>query len=168
VADQLLHNATLMLEQRIAEIRAAFRPAIGTVLHRYSTAELLFDDGTWDAWPDLPIRLDWGSDNTIAVSWSKFDELWLRTDASLPFSIDGSTVRWIQNSVSRLNPAIGATILSVMLGRGEMTLEGRDVEIWTRLLIETDKGWLEIFNALDGNGYDFHLVKPNGIFVSCL
>ena len=38
-----------------------------------------------------------------------------------PFSIDGSTVRWVQISVSRLNPAIGATILSVMIGRGEMT-----------------------------------------------
>ena len=49
-----------------------------------------------------------------------------------------------------------------------MTLEGREVEIWTRLLIETDKGWLEISNALDENGYFFHLEKPRGTFVSCL
>ena len=52
-----------------------------------------------------------------------------------------------------------------MLGRGEMTIEGRDVEIWT--LIETDRGWLEIFNALDENGYDLHAEKPAGMFVRC-
>ena len=77
-------------------------------------------------------------------------------------------MRWVHNSIDRLNALIGSTILSVMLGRGEMTLEGRDLEIWTRLLIETDKGWLEVFNALDENGYDFHRHKPEGIFVSCI
>ena len=69
-----------MLEQRIAENRAAFEPAIGSTLTRYSTAELLSVDGTWGAWLDLPIRLEWGADGLIAVSCSKFDELWLRTD----------------------------------------------------------------------------------------
>jgi hypothetical protein len=137
------------------------------MLHRYSTAELLHDDGSWDAWTDLPIRIEWGADRLIAVSWSKFDDLWLRTDASLPFSVEGLTVRWVHNSIDRLNAAIGSIILSVMLGRGEMSIGGRDVEIWTRLLIETDKGWLEVFNALDENGYDFHLQKPDGAFVSC-
>jgi hypothetical protein len=158
----------LELEQRIAEIRRTFDPAIGAMLRRYSTAELLLDDGSWDAWTDLPIRLEWGADHLIAVSWSKFDELWLRTDESLPFSVEGSTVRWVHNSIDQINAAIGSTILSVMLGRGEMSLAGRDVEIWTRLLIETDNGWLEVFNALDENGYDFHLHKPDGAFVSCI
>ncbi len=158
----------LVLEQRIAEIRRTFEPAIGAMLHRYSTAELLHDDGKWDAWTDLPIRIEWGADRLIAVSWSKFDDLWLRTDASLPFSIEGLTVRWVHNSIDRLNAVIGSIILSVMLGRGEMSIQGRDIEIWTRLLIETDKGWLEVFNALDENGYDFHLHKPDGVFVSCI
>src|SRR6185295_6374976 len=95
-------SPTLVLEQRIAEIRRTFEPAIGAMLHRYSTAELLHDDGKWDAWTDLPIRIEWGADGLIAVSWSKFDDLWLRTDASLPFSIEGLTVPWVHNSIDRL------------------------------------------------------------------
>jgi hypothetical protein len=54
-----------------------------------------------------------------------------------------------------------------MLGQGEMAVEGREVEIWTRLMIETDRGWVEIFNALDENGYDLHAEKPAGTFVGC-
>lgn len=40
------------------------------------------------------------------------------------------------------------------------------VEIWTRLLIQVDEGWLEVFNALDENGYIFHAARPAGSFVS--
>jgi hypothetical protein len=157
-----------MLDERIADIRKAFGPAIGTELRGYSTAELLLDDGTWDAWPDLPIRLELSSGYLIAISWSKFDDLWIATDDSLPFSVEGSTVRWVHNALDKLNDAVGAPIRSVMLGRGEMSAKGKEVEIWTRLLIETDEGWLEIFNALDENGYDLHLEKPDGTFVSCI
>jgi hypothetical protein len=48
-----------------------------------------------------------------------------------------------------------------------MSIEGEEVEIWTRLLIEVDGSWLEIFNALDENGYAFHAGRPAGIFVPC-
>ena len=48
-----------------------------------------------------------------------------------------------------------------------MSIEGTEIEIWTRLLIETDKGWIELFNALDENGYDFHEGQPSGDFISC-
>lgn len=55
-----------------------------------------------------------------------------------------------------------------MLGQGEMSIEGKPIEIWTRLLIRLDVGWLEIFNALDENGYAFHSERPEGSFIPCL
>ena len=157
-----------MIDKKLRDIRSAFGPAIGSTISAYSTAELLHDDGTWSAWPDLPVRLEWGSHNLIAVSWSKFDDLWIATDDSLPFSGDGSTIRWVQDTSEALNRAVGTTIQSVALGRGEMSIEGRDVEVWTRLLIQVDEGWLEIFNALDENGYDYHQGRPPGTLMPCI
>jgi len=49
-----------------------------------------------------------------------------------------------------------------------MSIEGRDIEIWTRLVIQVDGGWLEIFNALDENGYAFQRQKPDGEFLPCV
>ncbi|MEZ5977715.1 MAG: hypothetical protein R3F34_05800 [Planctomycetota bacterium] len=46
-----------------------------------------------------------------------------------------------------------------------MAIEGRDIEVWSRLLIETDKGWLEVYDALDTNGYTWHAARPEGEFV---
>ena len=140
---------------------------IGTTLSAYSTAELLHDDGNWGAWPDLPIRLEWGSRLT-AVSWSKFDDLRIATDASLPFAVDGPSVRWVRNGFPSLNRALGGALLSAALGRGEMSIEGRDIEVWTRLLLQTDRGWLEIFNALDENGYEYHPERPRGLLEPCV
>jgi len=157
-----------VLEEKTADIRKVFGPAIGSELRGYLTAELLLDDGTWDAWPDLPLRLEWGSGDLIAISWSKFSDLWIAADESLPFPIEGSTIRWVRNGFDWLNGAVGAKIRSVGLGQGEISVEGMEIELWTRLLIETDRGWLEGFNALDENGYDFHLDKPSGTLVRCI
>ena len=154
-----------MIDRKIEEIRSHFAAIVGARINRYETADLELDDGTWDHWPDLPIRLYTDAGDVIAISWSGIDALWIARDLSLPFSIDGSTIRWVSNSIDRINPAVGTSIRSVMLGQGEMSIEGKEVEIWTRLLIELDKGWLEIFNALDENGYDFHNEKPSGNFV---
>ena len=85
----------------------------------------------------------------------------------MPFSIDGSTVRWVHDAVESANRVVGAVLRSVALGQGEMSVSGRDIEIWTRLLLETDRGWLEIFNALDENGYDHHAARPSGVFAPC-
>jgi len=157
-----------MPDSKISQIRSHFSAVIGAKLLQYETAELLLDDGTWDAWPDLPIRLYPDTGTLIAVSWSQFDDLWIATDFSLPFSVEGQSIRWVKNSIEGLNAAIGATIRSVMLGRGEMSIEGRDIEIWTRLVIQLDESWLEVFNALDENGYDFHTQRPSGTFIPCI
>lgn len=156
------------LASKTDAIRSFFSAVHGEKLACYETAELLLDDGSWDLWPDLPIRLYTDNQQLISIAWSRFEDLWIATDLSLPFSVEGSTVRWVRNSIAKLNPAIGNSIGSVMIGRGEMSLGGREVEIWTRLLIEVGNSWMEIFNALDENGYDFHLQRPAGIFLSCI
>ena len=159
---------TSNLDSKIRTIRSSFSEVVGAKLVWYETAELLLDGGGWDPWPDLPIRLYTDTQKVVAIAWSKFDDLWIATDSSLPFLIEGSTARWVRNSVEKINRAIGNRIGSVMLGRGQMSVEGRDVEIWTRLVIEVGSGWLEIFNALDENGYDFHLRPPTGNFLLCI
>lgn len=156
------------IERKTEDIRAHFAPLIAEKILRYETAELLLHDGTWGSWPDLPIRLHVGSGRVVAVSWSRFDDLWLADGLSLPFSTGNSAVRWVVNGLEEINTAVGASIKSVMLGRGEMSINGEDVEIWTRLVIELDRGWLEVFNALDENGYAFHTERPVGIFVPCI
>jgi hypothetical protein len=159
---------TFNLDCKIRTIRSSFSEVIGAKLVCYETAELLLDDGSWEPWPDLPIQLHTDGQKVIAIAWSNFDHLWIATDSSLPFPIEGSTVRWVRNSIGKINGAIGNPIGSVMIGRGQMSVEGRDVKIWTRLLIEVGSAWLEVFNALDENGYDFHLHRPPGIFIPCI
>jgi hypothetical protein len=155
-------------DKKLGDIRRAFTPLIGATLSAYSTAELLHDDGTWGAWPDLPIRLEWGTRRLVSVSWSRFDDLWISADTSLPVSIDGSTVRWVPNASPSVDRVVGGALLSVALGRGEMSIGEREFEIWTRLLLQTDKGWLEIFNALDENGYAYHSKRPDGQLEPCI
>lgn len=156
------------IDRKIEDIRAHFAPVIGERILHYETAERLLHDGTWGSWPDLPIRLCVGSDRIVTVSWSRFDGLWLADGPSLPFLIGDAVVRWVINGLEEINAAVGASIKSVMLGRGEMSIGGQEVEIWTRLVIELDRGWLEVFNALDENGYAFRTERPVGIFVPCI
>lgn len=152
-------------QEKLAAIQKHFAPVIGKQIVRYATAEILYEDGTWDSWTDLPVRIYTTSAGMVAVSWSKFDDLWLANDDSLPFSIEGSTTRWVANGLPEWNACLGATISAVLLGRGAMSIEGRDIEIWTRLVLTLSRGWLEIFNALDENAYAFHEVMPDGEFV---
>lgn len=157
-----------MYSDKVEAIVKHFANAIGETVVGYETAELLLNDDNWIPWEDLPIRLRTSANKVISISWSGFDELWLATDCSLPFSVAGQTVRWVENSIDSLKPIIGKTIQSVYLGRGQFSLEGKGIEIWTRLLMQLDKGWLEIWNNLDENGYDFHPSKPDGQFIHCL
>jgi hypothetical protein len=156
-----------MTDRKIGEIRSHFAVALGARINRYETAELQRVDGTWDDWPDLPIRLYTDAGTIIAISWSRSDDLWIAGDLSLPFSVEGSTIRWVKNRIDRINAAVGGSIRLVMLGQEEMSNEGRDDEIWTRVLIQLDSGWLEIFNAGDENGYNFHAERPAGNFIAC-
>ena len=153
---------------KVDAIRRCFAPLIAARIDRYRTAELLHDDGTWESWPDLPIRIYTDSRLPVSVAWSKFDDLWLANDNSLPFDVEDARTRWIENKIVAINGCLGRTIRGVMLGRGEMSIEDREIEIWTRLVIDLEYRWLEIFNALDENGYELHSSKPTGEFVNCL
>lgn len=154
--------------QKSLDIRSHFAPLIGSRINRYETAELLHDDGTWGSWPDLPIRIFTDTAYVVSISWSRFDDLWLSNDTSLPFVAEEATTRWVANGIAGINGSIGRIIHHVLLGRGEMSIEGRQIEIWTRLVIDLGECWLEIFNALDENGYSLHDSQPVGEFMNCL
>jgi hypothetical protein len=157
-----------MIDHKLGEIQGHFAAHIGERIVCYETAELFLADGTWTSRPDLPIRFFTGSGGLLAISWSPIEDLWLASDLSLPFSFEDSTVRWVVNGLEEINPALGASIQSVMLGGGEMSIGRKEVEIWTRLVIELDNGWLELFDALDEKGYAFHSERPAGVFVLCI
>ena len=72
------------------------------------------------------------------------------------------------SGIPKINGDIGKMIQSVMLGRGQMTVEGREIEIWTRLVLDLGGLRLEIFNALDEDGYDVHDANRIGDFVHCI
>ncbi len=156
------------LDKQLDSIRRAFAPAIGEVLTGFSTTEHRFEDGVWHLDPNLPIRLVWGSQVRISVSWSRFDDLWLATDDSMPFKVDMDDVRWVSREPQAFRAALGSRLKGVLLGQGEFSIEGKGIEIWTRLVIETEACWLEIFNALDENGYSCHAQKPEGTFLRIL
>ena len=156
-----------MTEDKINAICIACRPLIGRTIERFETAEILHDDGTWGDWPDLPIRVYCNNEQMLSVSWSRFDDLWLSNDASLPFIAEDATTRWKSNGIDQITGAIGRTIQGVSLGRGQMSIESREIEIWTRLVFDLGGKWLEVFNALDENGYDLHSAKPDGEFRNC-
>jgi len=88
------------------------------------------------------------------VSWSELDYIILTADESLPTWLDG------KNGLEKVNGILNAPLKKVDLGKGQMSVEGVDVEIWTRLLMGFGHGWLEVFNALDENGY-----VPKGILL---
>lgn len=155
-------------DRPIHAIKEAFSPLIGSRIVRYQTAEILHEDGTWDSWPDLPIRIFTDSPAMVSVSWSKFTDLWLANDGSLPFAAEDNSFRWVDNGIQQINGCLNQVIEHVSLGRGEMSIEGRDIEIWTRLVVQLSIGWLEIHNAFDENGYHFHHTPPAGEFLHCI
>ena len=155
------------MDHKVKRIRDFFGPVIGAHLIRYETAEIELDDGTWDPCDDLPIRLFTDAEMVLSIAWSEIDDLWLSLGLDIPFDA-GSNIRWVSNSRHVINGAIGKRLTSAMLGRGEMSIEGKDIEIWTRLILRFGDIWLEIFNALDENGYDSHLVRPIGAIIECI
>ncbi|TVV45496.1 hypothetical protein [Thalassolituus sp. C2-1] len=150
-------NYVANIEEKIEFIRNQFSPLIGRKVRGYELAQLWCEDECgWDFWMDLPVFLSF-DDATLSISWKNFDELAIAYDRCLPFSLEGSTVRWVCEGVSSLDSAIGKTLSFVSIGRGEMSIEEKEVEIWTRLLIGFEGGnVLEIYNALDENGIEFH------------
>ena len=157
------------LDEKSQLIRIQFEPLIGMPIKGYEVAEMwCSEEQKWSEWMDIPLFLNVG-EKVISISWQKFNELAIATGRVLPFSLGGSTFRWLCEGVSTLEPAIGKVITTVSIGRGGMSIEDHEIEIWTRLLIGLEDGEvLEIFNALDENGIEFHAKSVKAEIKKCI
>ncbi|MEM8533764.1 MAG: hypothetical protein AAGF95_23170 [Chloroflexota bacterium] len=137
-------------EQKIVLVRETFSELIGETIHSYELAQLWYEEEQeWMNWMDVPIFLVIGA-SILSISWQKLDELGLATGRALPFSLVGSTVRWVSEGIQPLDAILGQRVVSVALGMEEASAG----DTWTRLLINLDSGkTFEIYNALDENGF---------------
>lgn len=148
-----------------------FHSRVGLPLLRYETAEMLTHDQTWEPWNDLPIRLHIGPGAPVCVVWMYTYRLLIECDAPVPHWntwTEPDQFRWAANALPLLEPLRGGTLRSAHLGR-DTNLAPNDLAFneWNRLLVEFDRGWLEVFNALDQNGYAVHAARPDGEWVRC-
>ncbi|WP_341328614.1 hypothetical protein [Methylotuvimicrobium sp. KM2] len=157
------------VEDKIGLIRERFAFLVGKEILGCELAQLwIEEDKEWSDWMDLPLFLCIG-DSALSISWQKFDELAIENERVLPFTLCGSTVRWLCESIGALDNIVGRKIVSVSLGRGEMSIGEKELEIWSRLLIELTGGIiLEVFNALDENGIEVHTVPIAGETLKCI
>ncbi|MCG8457670.1 MAG: hypothetical protein MI919_15450 [Holophagales bacterium] len=155
--------------EKIAAARLTFAPLIGLKLSRYETARLRTEGEGWSRWDDLPIRLFFESGSCASVSWTGLNELWVTSEPTVPAWLeDSSDVGWVDGGVADVDTFVAERLLAVGLGRGEFVLDGRDIEIWTRLLLTFESGHLEIYNALDENGYESYEDPPVGELRRCV
>lgn len=150
-------NYVETLERKSELIKQQFANLIGAKIKGYELAQLWCStEGEWSDWMDIPLFLIIGNE-TLSISWRKFDELAIQQDRILPFSVGGNTIRWLCEGVPALDSALEKVVTHVSLGRGEMSIGSQELSIWTRLIIGLEGGEaLEIFNALDENGIEFH------------
>ncbi len=150
-------NYVSSAENKIELIRKQFSPLVGGKIEGYELAQLWCEeDQEWSDWMDVPLFLTIKG-ITVSISWQKLDELAIGPGRNLPFSLGGCTVRWICEGIETIDSILGEKIASISLGKGEMSIEGNEVEIWTRLLINFTNGkTFEVFNALDENGIALH------------
>ena len=83
--------------------------------------------------------------------------------------MSGSTVRWKSEDNDLLDSIVGKKIVSVSLGRGEFSLDKKEIEVWTRLIINLDNGFtFEVFNSLDENGFSYDRSKTESNVIKCI
>ncbi|WP_045855269.1 hypothetical protein [Raoultella terrigena] len=136
---------------KVDNINTCFFKVLGKKIIKYETAEIYFD--SWEPWNDLPIRIYFDGGEVISIAWSKFDELWLSNDLTLPFSTEGCRVRWVTNNISEILGCLNGNISSVKLGADYLIIGNNQIEILTHLLVYTTNGILDVYNNLDENGY---------------
>ena len=134
-----------------------FAPLIGATLSRYETAQLEYEPGKWDDWPDFPIRFYFGNGQVVSIAWNHSEELWIRDDLSYPFSPSDLGVRWIENSLPCFSKLLGQRLVDVALGT---TLFSGLPKMWDRIFLCFDSAWVEVFLAGDENAYRSHTVLP--------
>ena len=155
-------------QMAVENIKRFCGPLIGHTITRLQSAETRSLENEWYADSGLPIRIFTQSGALLAVSWSRFDDLWLNNDESLPCTIEADRVRWVDDGLPGSTSCIGRKLRRVLLGKGQMSVENVELEIWTRLLFDLGERFLEISNALDANDVEVHSAKPDGDFIDCL
>ena len=157
------------LEEKIKLIQRHFSGLIGGEVQGYELAQIWCDEEKeWNNWMDIPIFLII-EETILSISWSQFNDFGIEKGRVLPFSLSGSTVRWLSEGVGLIDPVIGKKIESISIGKGEMSIEEKEIEIWTRLLVRFEDGeTFEIFNALDENGIELHKGRVKGITKKCI
>jgi len=135
-------------EQKIERIQKIFTPLLGETIERYGFVELLDeDDGEWEAWHEIPLRLDIGK-TTLCISWEKFEDLALAQQDDTDQHWDDDVMRWRYEGIEALDTALHNKIVAVALATYE------ESAFWSRLLIYLQSGAvLDIYNALDENAY---------------
>jgi hypothetical protein len=155
-----------MLDQKVRSVRHHFQRLMGYRLKRYETAETCFNN-EWFPDPSLPFRLFVDEDRLVSVLWD-LDRLWIARDRELPSGTESPRTRWTADSLRPLNSLIGGILKSVRLGPAQMSAGGQEITIGTRLFIEVDDWWLEIFSAQHGNGYAVLSMLPLGDTILCV
>lgn len=157
------------IEDKVSLIQERFAALVGKEVVGYELAQYwCAEDEEWSNWRDIPLFLSIG-ETTLSISWQKFDELAIEVDRALPFSLSGATVRLLCEDVESLDAVIGQKVASVSLGKGEMSIEEVEIDVWTRLLIKLSGGnTLEVFNALDENGIEVHTKPVVGEVQKCI
>ena len=144
------------LEDKVALVRKRFAGLLGQRITGYELAELWIEsDQEWSLWKDLPVILTFESGASLSIWWRKFDDLGIEEGRVLPFSLSGATVRWVSEGSPELDKAVGYSVESVALANDEMIVT-RVIEIWIHLCLRlSNGGMLDIYNALDENGFAF-------------
>lgn len=152
-------------EQKIVLVRETFSELIGETIHSYELAQLWDEEEqVWSNWMDVPVFLIIGA-SILSISWQKFDELGLASGRVLPFSLVGSTVRWVDEGIRPLDAILGQRVVSVALGMEEASAG----DTWTRLLINLSNGkTFEIYNAFDENGFALRDTAIDGDVKPCV
>lgn len=154
-------------EEHINDIDKQISAVTGQYLSGYTCFEYIADDGQSDRWDDMPLQLFFDGPMPLSIAWSHFDNLWCKIGTELPFDPGENYRKCNNHGIREVEPLIGQKICSFYLGKGQMTIEDRDVEIWTRLLLCFEGGqYLEIYNKLDENGYMHHKQMPNGDWIN--
>jgi hypothetical protein len=144
------------LEDKVALVRRRLAGLLGQRIAGYERAELWIEsDQAWSPWRDLPLVLLFERGACLSISWRAFDDLGIAEGRVLPFSLSGCTVRWVSDGAPALGEAVGHAVESVALASDAMRAE-RAMEAWTHLCVRlSNGGTLDLFNALDENGYAF-------------
>ena len=157
------------IEDKVELIQKSFSDLIGSEISGYEIAQMWCEEEQeWSDWMDLPLYLTI-DEKVLSISWTKFDDLAIDLGRFIPFSLGGTSVRWLCEDVEMLDSILGNKVVSISLGRGDMTIEEKDVEIWTRLLITLSNGsTFEIYNALDENAFKLHSIEIDGVVRKCI